>query len=98
MVDLPSKSMKWLDPHEVQFLEIQRKIKQGGIKADGSDIEGGELGIGSWHEFKMISTNWRMWMIAYICMCQAAALYGKWMGFLANSLNQNDDMLTHSQA
>lgn len=76
LVNLPSSSMTWLEPHEMRFLEIQRLIKQGGLKRDGNDIEGGELGFGGLYELKMVARDWRMWMLAFVTICQAAGNYG----------------------
>lgn len=69
--------MNWLEPEEMRFLEVQRLIKQGGLKIDGSDIEGGELGFGGLYELKMVATNWRMWAFAFITICESAAFYGE---------------------
>lgn len=35
LIDLPSKSMGWLEPAELRYLEISRMIKQGGVQSDG---------------------------------------------------------------
>ncbi|KAJ0121103.1 inner membrane transport protein yfav [Diaporthe amygdali] len=75
LVDLPSNSTRWLSPDELRFLEVQRKLKQGGLSADGSDVEGGELGF-QWYQLKMVFTNWRNCLLALCLACQAVGFYG----------------------
>ncbi|KAI3401935.1 hypothetical protein diail_6495 [Diaporthe ilicicola] len=75
MIDLPSSSTRWLTPDELRFLEVQRKLKQGGLSADGSDVEGGELGF-QWYQLKMVFTNWRNCVLALCLSCQAVGFYG----------------------
>lgn len=76
LVDLPSPSTRWLSSEEVKFLELQRKLKQGGLNAKGLDIEGGVTGF-HWHELKMVVTNWKQWILVLALTCQAAGVYGK---------------------
>ncbi|KAL8310287.1 hypothetical protein RB597_010216 [Gaeumannomyces tritici] len=68
---LPALGGKWLEPDEIRFLELQRFIKQGGRFQD----EGGESRL-VWHDLKAVLTNWRLYMQAYILMCQSATSYG----------------------
>lgn len=77
MIDLPSKCQGWLAPHEMRYLEIQRKIKQGGLDADGSDVEGGELGFRGIQELWAVLKNWRFGMIGWLAACEIMSLYGK---------------------
>ncbi|KAL8282862.1 hypothetical protein RB600_006038 [Gaeumannomyces tritici] len=71
LIDSPALGGKWLEPDEIRFLELQRFIKQGGRFQD----EGGESRL-VWHDLKAVLTNWRLYMQAYILMCQSATSYG----------------------
>ncbi|KAJ4413423.1 hypothetical protein N0V82_008545 [Gnomoniopsis sp. IMI 355080] len=75
LVDLPSASTSWLSSDEVQFLELQRKFKQGGLNAKGHDVEGGATGF-HWRELKMVLTNWKQWVLVLALTCQAVGVYG----------------------
>jgi MFS family permease len=70
LIDSPSLSGRWLSPEEIRFLELQHFIKQGGKFSE----EKGEKF--SWYDFKMVVTNWRLYMQAYILMCISACSYG----------------------
>lgn len=76
LTDLPSSSTRWLNPDELKFLEVQRKLKQGGLNADGSDVEGGELGF-QWYQLRMVLTNWKNCLLCLCLACQAVGFYGK---------------------
>lgn len=76
LIDLPSSSTRWLNPDELRFLEVQRKLKQGGLNADGSDVEGGELGF-QWYQLKMVLTNWKNCLLCLCLACQAVGFYGE---------------------
>ncbi|KAG6361946.1 hypothetical protein INS49_010175 [Diaporthe citri] len=75
LIDLPSSSTRWLSPDELRFLEVQRKLKQGGLNADGSDVEGGELGF-QWYQLRMVLTNWKNCLLALCLACHAVGFYG----------------------
>ncbi|KAH8762445.1 major facilitator superfamily domain-containing protein [Diaporthe sp. PMI_573] len=75
LIDLPSSSTRWLTPDELRFLEVQRKLKQGGLNADGSDVEGGELGF-QWYQLRMVLTNWKNCLLCLCLACQAVGFYG----------------------
>ncbi|KAK7741275.1 hypothetical protein SLS63_000828 [Diaporthe eres] len=75
LIDLPSTSTRWLSPDELRFLEVQRKLKQGGLNADGSDVEGGELGF-QWYQLRMVLTDWKNCLLAFCLACQAVGFYG----------------------
>lgn len=93
LVDSPSLSGKWLSKEDIRFLNLQNFIKQGGRFSDESDSKF------SWHELKMVVTNWRLYMQAYTLMCISACSYGtkftlpsivKGMGFT----NTNAQLMT----
>lgn len=94
LIDLPSTSTRWLSPDELRFLEVQRKLKQGGLKADGSDVEGGELGF-QWYQLRMVLTNWRNCLLSLCLACQAVGFYGElWvLGSLGSNQSVADDIL-----
>lgn len=71
LVDSPSLSSRWLSPDEIRFLELQHFIKQGGRF---SEEEAGNKF--NWHDLRMVVTNWRLYMQAYILMCISACSYG----------------------
>lgn len=75
LIDLPSSSTRWLGRDELRFLEVQRKLKQGGLGADGSDVEGGELGF-QWYQLRMVLTNWKNCLLGLCLACQAVGFYG----------------------
>ncbi|KAL2287345.1 hypothetical protein FJTKL_05826 [Diaporthe vaccinii] len=76
LIDLPSTSTRWLCPDELRFLEVQRKLKQGVLNADGSDVEGGELGF-QWYQLRMVLTDWKNCLLAFCLACQAVGFYGE---------------------
>ncbi|KAL8364835.1 hypothetical protein RB595_003894 [Gaeumannomyces hyphopodioides] len=71
LIDSPALGGRWLEPDEIRFLELQRFIKQGGRFQD----EGGESRL-IWYDLKAVLTNWRLYMQAYILICQSATSYG----------------------
>jgi len=94
LIDSPTLSSRWLRPEEIRFLELQHFIKQGGRFADEHDEK-----KFNWHDLKMVVTNWRLYMQAYILMCISACSYGtkftlpsivKGMGFT----NTNAQLMT----
>ncbi|KAI6784136.1 MFS transporter [Emericellopsis cladophorae] len=94
LIDSPTLSSRWLRPEEIRFLELQHFIKQGGRFADEHDDK-----KFNWHDLKMVVTNWRLYMQAYILMCISACSYGtkftlpsivKGMGFT----NTNAQLMT----
>ncbi|KAJ8110574.1 hypothetical protein OPT61_g6615 [Boeremia exigua] len=70
LIDSPALSGRWLEPDEIRFLELQKFIKDGGNFA-----EEGEKKF-RWHDLKMVLTNWRLYMQAYILLCISACSYG----------------------
>ncbi|KAL7814927.1 MFS general substrate transporter [Trichoderma aethiopicum] len=92
LVDSPSLSGKWLSPDEIRFLELQSFVKQGGrFSVQNADKKF------NWFEFKMVLTNWRLYLQAYILLCISACSYGtkftlpsivKAMGFTNNTTAQ----------
>ncbi|KAF7164714.1 hypothetical protein CNMCM6106_001126 [Aspergillus hiratsukae] len=69
LIDSPRRSGKWLDPEEIRYLELQQFIKEGGHFKD-------ERKRPSWSVIKAVVLNWRMYMLAYILLCQSACSYG----------------------
>lgn len=88
LIDLPSSSTGWLDPDELRFLEVQRKLKQGGLNADGSDVEGGERGF-QWYQLKMVLTDWKNCLLAFCLACQAVGFYGELLFPCSIDINQH---------
>ncbi|EGX90923.1 MFS transporter, putative [Cordyceps militaris CM01] len=71
LIDSPSLSGRWLGPEEMRFLELQHFIKQGGRFSD----EESESKF-NWHDLKMVVTNRRLYLQAYILLCISACSYG----------------------
>ncbi|KAF4214222.1 hypothetical protein CNMCM8980_006907 [Aspergillus fumigatiaffinis] len=69
LIDSPRRSGRWLDPEEIRYLELQHFIKEGGYFKD-------ERKRASWKDIKATLLNWRMYMLAYILLCQSACSYG----------------------
>ena len=69
LIDSPGLSTKWLDQDEIRYMVIQQFIKDGGHpekeqeKTALKDIWG-------------VMKNWRLYLLAYIMMCQSACNYG----------------------
>ncbi|KAF4293448.1 hypothetical protein KXX32_006325 [Aspergillus fumigatus] len=70
LIDSPRRSGRWLDPEEIRYLELQHFIKDGGRFKD-------ERKRASWSDIKAVLLNWRMYMLAYILLCQSACSYGQ---------------------
>jgi predicted MFS family arabinose efflux permease len=70
LIDSPRRSGKWLDPEEIRYLELQHFIKEGGHFKE-------ERKRASWNVIKAVLLNWRMYMLAYILLCQSACSYGQ---------------------
>ncbi|UKZ96441.1 uncharacterized protein TrAFT101_011232 [Trichoderma asperellum] len=92
LIDSPSLSGSWLSQDEIRFLELQAFVKQGGRFSEQS----AENRFG-WYEFRMVLTNWRLYLQAYILLCISACSYGtkftlpsiiKAMGFSNNTMAQ----------
>ncbi|KAI9043582.1 putative MFS transporter [Aspergillus affinis] len=73
LIDSPRLSGRWLDPDEIRFLELQAFIKEGGKFRD--EAQGGSKRI-KWKDLKAVFLNWRMYILAYIMLCQSACTYG----------------------
>lgn len=93
LIDLPSSSTRWLSPEELRFLEVQRKLKQGGLNIDGSDVEGGETGF-QWYQLKMVLMNWKNCLLGLCLACQAVGFYGEFADFCSTDISL---WLTNSQ-
>jgi MFS family permease len=69
LIDSPRLSTRWLDQDEIRYLEIQHFIKEGGRfreeqqKTTLKDVGG-------------VMKNWRLYLAAYIMLCQCACNYG----------------------
>lgn len=87
LIDLPSSSTRWLSPEELRFLEVQRKLKQGGLNIDGSDVEGGETGF-QWYQLKMVLMNWKNCLLGLCLACQAVGFYGELSTFRSTDISQ----------
>lgn len=94
LIDSPSLSTRWLTADEIRFLNLQGFIKQGGRFSDEEQEK-----KFNWYDLKMVVTNWRLYMQAYILLCISACSYGtkftlpsivKGMGFT----NTNAQLMT----
>ncbi|KAL6228892.1 hypothetical protein BDW75DRAFT_235594 [Aspergillus navahoensis] len=69
LIDSPQLSSKWLDQDEIRFLQIQHFIKEGReFKEEQQKI--------MWRDVWDVMRNWRLYLLAYIMMCQSACNYG----------------------
>ncbi|KAJ6027932.1 hypothetical protein N7460_012749 [Penicillium canescens] len=69
LIDSPNLSGKWLDNDEIRYLELQHFIKEGGKFKE-------EQKRTSWGDIRAVMLNWRMYLLAYILLCQSACSYG----------------------
>ncbi|KAL4998446.1 major facilitator superfamily domain-containing protein [Aspergillus recurvatus] len=69
LIDSPQLSGKWLDQDEIRFLEIQHFIKEGGSFRE-------EQQKTTFRDVWDVMRNWRLYLLAYIMMCQSACNYG----------------------
>ncbi|KAL4971594.1 major facilitator superfamily domain-containing protein [Aspergillus desertorum] len=69
LIDSPLLSSKWLDQDEIRFLQIQHFIKEGGQFRE-------EQQKTMWRDVWDVMRNWRLYLLAYIMMCQSACNYG----------------------
>ncbi|KAL4908484.1 hypothetical protein BDW74DRAFT_166151 [Aspergillus multicolor] len=69
LIDSPRLSTRWLDADEIRFLEIQHFIKEGGKFRD-------EQQKTTWKDVLGVMKNWRLYLLAYIMLCQSACNYG----------------------
>lgn len=83
LIDSPRLSTKWLDPDEIRFLELQHFIKDGGRFKE-------EQKKASWKDTRAVMLNWRMYLLAYILLCQSACSYG-----LSPILTESSVMVTY---
>lgn len=73
LVDSPKLSTRWLAPDEIRFLELQLFIKEGGkLKEETLAMKRRNL----WKDLVAVLMNWRMYIIIFILICQAACAYG----------------------
>ncbi|KEF57115.1 uncharacterized protein A1O9_07305 [Exophiala aquamarina CBS 119918] len=69
LIDTPALSTRWLDPEEIQYLELSMFIKQGGkFREEESGFK--------WRDLRIVLTNWRVYVQAYFLICQSALSYG----------------------
>lgn len=70
LIDTPALSTRWLEPEEIQYLELSMFIKQGGkFREEESSFK--------WRDLRIVLTNWRVYVQAYFLICQSALSYGK---------------------
>jgi sugar phosphate permease len=74
LVDTPALGHKWLQPHEIRFLEFQRFIKQGGRFQDESKEQNF-----IWRDLKASLLDWKLWLLTWVQFAQSAMAYGKSM-------------------
>lgn len=70
LIDSPRRS-KWLDADEIRFLEVQRFIKEGGVLKEDSAQKRFR-----WKDLWAVLSNWRLYIQAYVLLCQSACSYG----------------------
>ncbi|KAL4907106.1 hypothetical protein BDW74DRAFT_189669 [Aspergillus multicolor] len=68
LIDTPALSTRWLEPDEIQYLELSMFIKQGGRAEDDRKFK--------WRDLMMVLTNWRVYMQAWFLFAQSALSYG----------------------
>ncbi|RDW89815.1 uncharacterized protein DSM5745_01590 [Aspergillus mulundensis] len=68
LIDTPALSSRWLEPDEIQYLELSMFIKQGGRADDDRKFK--------WRDLTMVLTNWRVYMQAWFLFAQSALSYG----------------------
>ncbi|KAL4915882.1 major facilitator superfamily domain-containing protein [Aspergillus aurantiobrunneus] len=68
LIDTPALSARWLDPDEIQYLELSMFIKQGGRVEHEKAFK--------WRDLLMVLTNWRVYMQAWFLFAQSALSYG----------------------
>lgn len=91
LIDSPSLSGRWLEPDEIRFLELQKFIKEGG---QFKDEEHDQQQRSRWKDFLSVMTNWRMYILAYILLCQSACSYGMFpLAFRLTSILTKDQAI-----
>ncbi|KAF2016794.1 MFS general substrate transporter [Aaosphaeria arxii CBS 175.79] len=73
LVDSPRLSSRWLEPDEIRYLEIEKFIKDGGAYQEEAEDSGRS---GQWHDLKMVMSNWRLYMQAYLLLVCSTCSYG----------------------
>ncbi|KAL4972352.1 major facilitator superfamily domain-containing protein [Aspergillus desertorum] len=68
LTDTPALSKRWLEPDEIQYLELSMFIKQGGRVDHESAFK--------WRDLMMVLTSWRVYMQAWFLFAQSALSYG----------------------
>lgn len=68
LIDTPALSTRWLEPDEIQYLELSMFIKQGGRTEHDTGFK--------WRDLMMVLTNWRVYMQAWFLFAQSALSYG----------------------
>ncbi|KAL2834742.1 major facilitator superfamily domain-containing protein [Aspergillus pseudoustus] len=68
LIDTPALAKRWLEPDEIQYLELSMFIKQGGRVENESKFK--------WRDLRMVLTNWRVYMQAWFLLVQSALSYG----------------------
>lgn len=79
LIDSPRLSGKWLDQDEIRYLEIQQFIKEGGQFKE-------EHKRTTWKDVWGVMRNWRLYLLAYIMMCQSACNYGLFLSAIFHFL------------
>ncbi|KAL4898548.1 major facilitator superfamily domain-containing protein [Aspergillus ambiguus] len=70
LIDSPKRSERWLDAEEIRYLELQHFIKEGGHFKEEKKTRV------AWKDLFAVFTNWRMYLLAYILLCQSSFSYG----------------------
>ncbi|GES62866.1 MFS transporter [Aspergillus terreus] len=70
LIDSPKRSGAWLDADEIRYLELQHFIKEGGHFKEEKKSRV------AWKDLFAVFTNWRMYLLAYILLCQSSFSYG----------------------
>ncbi|KAF9886341.1 hypothetical protein FE257_011600 [Aspergillus nanangensis] len=73
LIDTPSLSGSWLEPQEIRYLELQLFIKDGGTF---NATEGTSRRRRLLKDLIAVLTNWKMYILGYILLCQTACSYG----------------------
>lgn len=68
LIDTPALSTRWLEPDEIQYLELSMFIKQGGRIEHDTGFK--------WRDLMMVLTNWRVYMQAWFLFAQSSLSYG----------------------
>jgi MFS family permease len=84
LIDTPTLSKRWLEPDEIQYLELSMFIKQGGRVENESKFK--------WKDLRMVLTNWRVYMQAWFLFVQSALSYGTHPSTPNTSLSPSNEL------